>query len=111
MALSSRYGVNVYSYESELTVGGEWWIGSGRGIGGWRGLREGDKEAEGNDGQRDGVLKGRISGNGVSVNPSTETVDELTMRTDDIANLIARVHGVRISDETVLGIGRSCFGS
>lgn len=65
MALSSRYGVNVYSYESELTVGGEWWIGSGRGIGGWRGLREGDKEAEGNDGQRDGVLKGRISGNGL----------------------------------------------
>jgi distribution and morphology protein 10 len=70
MALSSRYGVNTNSYESELTVGGEWWIGSGRGIGGWRGLREGDKEVQAADGfegemKRDGVLKGRISGDGV----------------------------------------------
>ncbi|KAI5454497.1 Mitochondrial distribution and morphology protein 10 [Naganishia albida] len=38
LALSSRYGVNVYSYESDLCVGGEWWIG-GSGKGGWRGLR------------------------------------------------------------------------
>ncbi len=79
VALSSRYGLNVYSYESELTVGGEWWIGSGRGIGGWRGLRESDREGEavpaihwgeasrGEEGQRDGVLKGKISGSGVSI--------------------------------------------
>lgn len=41
LALSSRYGVNVYSYESDLCIGGEWWIGSGTGKGGWRGLRGG----------------------------------------------------------------------
>ncbi|KAK4684266.1 hypothetical protein P7C73_g5917, partial [Tremellales sp. Uapishka_1] len=27
IAVSSRFGVNVYSYESDLSVGGEWWIG------------------------------------------------------------------------------------
>jgi distribution and morphology protein 10 len=31
IALSTRFGVNVYSYESDLTVGGEWWIGRRRG--------------------------------------------------------------------------------
>lgn len=31
IALSSRYGVNVYSYESDLSIGGEWWIGRRRG--------------------------------------------------------------------------------
>ncbi|KAJ9125463.1 hypothetical protein QFC22_000424 [Naganishia vaughanmartiniae] len=113
LALSSRYGVNVYSYESDLCVGGEWWIGSGTGKGGWRGLRAG-AAADGGDGvstaeglttadtnhvspifslppstapggdsksfmaamrshtepqgniDRDGVLKAKISGNGVS---------------------------------------------
>lgn len=103
LALSSRYGVNVYSYESDLCVGGEWWIGSGRGKGGWRGLRGvmGDdpaaesvpteveppraerKPVDGGetrsfmqamrshtepvkDTDRDGVLKAKIQGNGVS---------------------------------------------
>lgn len=100
LALSSRYGVNVYSYESDLCVGGEWWIG-GSGKGGWRGLRGAtnhenaeeeriaDKEREvalespsGRESRsfmqamrshteptretdRDGVLKAKISGNGV----------------------------------------------
>ncbi|KAK8858919.1 mitochondrial distribution and morphology protein 10 [Kwoniella newhampshirensis] len=31
VALSTRFGVNVYSYESDLSVGGEWWIGRRRG--------------------------------------------------------------------------------
>lgn len=31
IALSSRFGVNVYSYESDLSIGGEWWIGRRRG--------------------------------------------------------------------------------
>jgi distribution and morphology protein 10 len=31
VAVSTRFGVNVYSYESDLTIGGEWWIGRGRG--------------------------------------------------------------------------------
>jgi distribution and morphology protein 10 len=31
IALASRFGVNVYSYESDLSVGGEWWIGRRRG--------------------------------------------------------------------------------
>jgi distribution and morphology protein 10 len=31
VALSSRFGVNVYSYESDLSIGGEWWIGRRRG--------------------------------------------------------------------------------
>jgi len=31
VAVSSRFGVNVYSYESDLSVGGEWWIGRRRG--------------------------------------------------------------------------------
>lgn len=31
MALSSRFGFNIYSYESDLTIGGEWWIGRRRG--------------------------------------------------------------------------------
>ncbi|WWC71140.1 uncharacterized protein I206_105093 [Kwoniella pini CBS 10737] len=31
VALSTRFGVNVYSYESDLAVGGEWWIGRRRG--------------------------------------------------------------------------------
>jgi hypothetical protein len=103
LALSSRYGVNVYSYESDLCVGGEWWIGSGRGKGGWRGLRGvmGDEPVEesasivdaatdvahksvdggesrsfmqamrshtepAKDTDRDGVLKAKIQGNGVS---------------------------------------------
>ncbi|KAL7420483.1 Mitochondrial distribution and morphology protein 10 [Cryptotrichosporon argae] len=30
LALSSRFGVNVYSYESDLAIGGEWWIGQWR---------------------------------------------------------------------------------
>ncbi|KAK1925919.1 putative mitochondrial distribution and morphology protein 10 [Papiliotrema laurentii] len=31
VALSSRFGVNIYSYESDLSIGGEWWIGRRRG--------------------------------------------------------------------------------
>ena len=31
VAISSRFGVNVYSYESDLSIGGEWWIGRKRG--------------------------------------------------------------------------------
>jgi distribution and morphology protein 10 len=31
VAVSSRFGVNVYSYESDLSIGGEWWIGRKRG--------------------------------------------------------------------------------
>lgn len=31
VAVSSRFGVNVYSYESDLSIGGEWWIGRRRG--------------------------------------------------------------------------------
>ncbi|WRT66738.1 uncharacterized protein IL334_003701 [Kwoniella shivajii] len=31
VALSTRFGVNVYSYESDLAIGGEWWIGRRRG--------------------------------------------------------------------------------
>jgi distribution and morphology protein 10 len=31
IALSTRFGVNVYSYESDLCVGGEWWVGRRRG--------------------------------------------------------------------------------
>jgi distribution and morphology protein 10 len=27
MSLATRFGVNVYSYESDFAVGGEWWIG------------------------------------------------------------------------------------
>ena len=30
MALSTRFGVNVYSYESDLCVGGEWFLGRRR---------------------------------------------------------------------------------
>lgn len=31
VALATRFGVNVYSYESDFSVGGEWWIGRRRG--------------------------------------------------------------------------------
>ena len=31
VALSSRFGVNIYSYESDLSIGGEWWVGRRRG--------------------------------------------------------------------------------
>lgn len=31
VAVSSRFGVNVYSYESDLSLGAEWWIGRRRG--------------------------------------------------------------------------------
>ncbi|WVQ96622.1 mitochondrial distribution and morphology protein 10 [Kwoniella sp. CBS 9459] len=31
VALSTRFGFNVYSYESDLAIGGEWWIGRRRG--------------------------------------------------------------------------------
>lgn len=93
LSLASRFGVNVYSYESDLCVGGEWWIGSGRGKGGWRGLPLGGSGDEqevqpqpventmdaisaplstliprpGRD--RDGVLRAKISGSGVSCPP------------------------------------------
>lgn len=35
VALATRFGVNIYSYESDFSVGGEWWIG--RRFGGGRG--------------------------------------------------------------------------
>ena len=31
VALSSRFGVNIYSYEADLSIGGEWWVGRRRG--------------------------------------------------------------------------------
>ena len=31
LSLSSRFGVNIYSYESDLAIGGEWWVGRRRG--------------------------------------------------------------------------------
>ena len=31
IALATRFGVNLYSYESDLSIGGEWWLGSKRG--------------------------------------------------------------------------------
>lgn len=74
LALASRFGVNVYSYESDLCLGGEWWIGTGRGRRGWIGGGTGDREKEGDTeippptgGQnRDGVLRAKLSGTGVS---------------------------------------------
>lgn len=35
VSLATRFGVNIYSYESDFSVGGEWWIG--RRFGGGRG--------------------------------------------------------------------------
>jgi len=81
LALASRFGVNVYSYESDLCLGGEWWIGKGSGS--WMGGKDKEKEAEGRieevdlgqwpshpivagEQHRDGVLRAKVSGNGVS---------------------------------------------
>jgi distribution and morphology protein 10 len=77
LALASRFGVNVYSYESDLSLGGEWWIGKGRGS--WIGSNGKDREvvpggagAEPTlavttaDQDRDGVLRAKVSGTGVS---------------------------------------------
>ncbi|KAI9634632.1 uncharacterized protein MKK02DRAFT_16182 [Dioszegia hungarica] len=72
IALSSRYGVNVYSYESDLSIGGEWWIGRRRGKRVESGTTPGLSAAV--DPQpmestrdtaedRDGILKAKISGN------------------------------------------------
>jgi hypothetical protein len=83
LALASRFGVNVYSYESDLCLGGEWWIGKGSGS--WIGGKDKGKE-RGDHGtseldtgnwpsappistgeqDRDGLLKAKVSGNGVS---------------------------------------------
>jgi len=81
LALASRFGVNVYSYESDLCLGGEWWIGKGSGS--WIGGKDKDKEVEDRieevdvgqwpshpvvaaEQHRDGVLRAKVSGNGVS---------------------------------------------
>jgi distribution and morphology protein 10 len=77
LALASRFGVNVYSYESDLSIGGEWWIGKGRGS--WIGSNGKDREAVPGgagseppltvttaDQDRDGVLRAKVSGTGVS---------------------------------------------
>lgn len=31
VSLATRFGVNVYSYESDFAIGGEWWVGRRRG--------------------------------------------------------------------------------
>ncbi|EIW67655.1 hypothetical protein TREMEDRAFT_33247 [Tremella mesenterica DSM 1558] len=66
VAVSSRFGVNVYSYESDLSIGGEWWIGRRRGK---KHLSELTNQLEpplvqDNTEDRDGVLRARISGTG-----------------------------------------------
>lgn len=140
LALSSRYGVNVYSYESDLCVGGEWWIGSGRGKGGWRGLRGvmgedpaaesvstevGSPNAERKpvdggetrsfmqamrshtepvkDTDRDGVLKAKIQGNGVS------RAGPLADQT--LISLAARLLALRIAHTKVSCFSRRGLGS
>ncbi|ORX37034.1 hypothetical protein BD324DRAFT_579492 [Kockovaella imperatae] len=69
VALSSRFGVNVYSYESDFSFGGEWWIGRRRGK---RDLTEMKNVLDmpdmkihepGMGADRDGVVKARVSGN------------------------------------------------
>lgn len=75
LALASRFGVNVYSYESDLSLGGEWWIGKGRGS--WIGSNGKDREVVPGgagseppltvttaDQDRDGVLRAKVSGTG-----------------------------------------------
>lgn len=100
VAVSTRFGVNVYSYESDLTIGGEWWIGRGRGKRGLElpsvavakedseiepasrvSLRPVTEEAPEKTAlvataqapqsaeDRDGVLKARIAGDWVSMQP------------------------------------------
>ena len=77
LALASRFGVNVYSYESDLCLGGEWWIGKGKGS--WIASNGKDTDvtnggaplesmtaASTADHDRDGVLRAKVSGNGVS---------------------------------------------
>ncbi|AAW47220.1 MDM10, putative [Cryptococcus deneoformans JEC21] len=54
VALATRFGVNVYSYESDLSVGGEWWIGRRRGK---RGLTT-DAEPQLDAESRDPVVTG-----------------------------------------------------
>lgn len=66
LALCSRFDFNVYSYESEWTMGAEWWI---------RRPLPGTSTATVDDSQGlysqepQGVLKARISTNYVRVNP------------------------------------------
>lgn len=57
LAVSSRFDLNVFSFESDWTIGGEWWIQKTR-------------EAEKDDVA--GVLKMRCSTNGVSTPISRE---------------------------------------
>lgn len=77
LALASRFGVNVYSYESDLCLGGEWWIGKGRGswianngqergVANDRSFSETSSLASTTDHDRDGVLRAKVSGSGVS---------------------------------------------
>lgn len=54
VALATRFGVNVYSYESDFSVGGEWWIGRRRGK---RGLTK-DAELQLSTESRDAVATG-----------------------------------------------------
>lgn len=57
LALGTRYEFNVYSYESDWTVGGEWKVGTVS-------KEEGSEEEK-------GVLKARCSTTGVSLPPTT----------------------------------------
>ena len=125
VALSSRFGVNIYSYESDFSFGGEWWIGRRRGkqslalevaaldhnltSGTEPSLRSSDDAPSIREGpslrdraepieaeviteslpvielkdthrgraeeERDGVLKGRISGNWVSGKPTLRPIN------------------------------------
>ena len=53
VALSTRFGINVYSYESDLSIGGEWWIGRSRGKRDLASAPGQSLEAEGLGGERE----------------------------------------------------------
>jgi distribution and morphology protein 10 len=113
LALSSRYGVNVYSYESDLCVGGEWWIGSGRGKGGWRGLRGvmGDEPVEESasivDAAKDVAHKSVDGGESRSFMQAMRSHTEPAKDTDRDGVLKAKIQGNGVSHITQIVIGRS----
>ncbi|OWT35787.1 mitochondrial distribution and morphology protein 10 [Cryptococcus neoformans Bt1] len=59
VALATRFGVNVYSYESDLSVGGEWWIGRRRGKRGLTKDAESQLDAESRDPVATGIEENR----------------------------------------------------
>jgi mitochondrial distribution and morphology protein 10 len=75
LALCSRFDFNVYSYESEWSLGAEWWVRSNEPV-----TTEGDNIDKRVASATQGLLKAKVSTNYVSVLPSFKDTSADTAR-------------------------------